>query len=121
VAYATKVDGNPTGSNDGELIYAASLEDVECNWLSDSGRDFLGLAQLNRLVEDSVVSLKRGGVVVLIEEDLDRDAGWECPAPGAIGAPVGAEGALTDREIRGVSDDCELDRGHVSLLAPGVL
>jgi hypothetical protein len=31
VAYATKVDGNPTGSGDGEFIYAASLEDVECD------------------------------------------------------------------------------------------
>jgi len=30
VAYATKVDGNPTGSGDGEFIYAASLEDVDC-------------------------------------------------------------------------------------------
>ena len=86
-----------------------------------SGRDFLGLAQLNRLVEDPVVSLKRGGVVVLIEEDLDRDAVGKCPAPGAIGAPVGAEGALTDREIRGVSDDCELHWSHVPLLGPGVL
>ena len=31
VAYATKVDGNPAGSGDGEFIYAASLEDVECD------------------------------------------------------------------------------------------
>jgi len=31
VAYATKVDGNPSGSGDGEFIYAASLEDVECD------------------------------------------------------------------------------------------
>jgi hypothetical protein len=31
MAYATKVDGNPTGSGDGEFIYAASLEDVECD------------------------------------------------------------------------------------------
>ena len=31
VAYATKVDGNPTGSGDGEFIYAASLEDVDCD------------------------------------------------------------------------------------------
>jgi hypothetical protein len=31
VAYATKVDGNPTGSGDGEFIYAASVEDVECD------------------------------------------------------------------------------------------
>ena len=30
VAYATKVDGNPTGSGDGEFIYAASLEDIDC-------------------------------------------------------------------------------------------
>jgi hypothetical protein len=30
VAYATKVDGNPTGSGDGEFIYAASLVDPEC-------------------------------------------------------------------------------------------
>jgi hypothetical protein len=31
VAYATKVDGNPSGSGDGEFIYAASVEDVECD------------------------------------------------------------------------------------------
>ena len=30
VAYATKVDGNPSGSGDGEFIYAASLEEVDC-------------------------------------------------------------------------------------------
>jgi len=30
VAYATKVDGNPTGSGDGEFIYAASLVDPDC-------------------------------------------------------------------------------------------
>jgi hypothetical protein len=30
LAYAAKVDGNPSGSNDGEFIHAASLEDVEC-------------------------------------------------------------------------------------------
>jgi len=29
-AYATKVDGNPTGSGDGEFIYAASLVDPDC-------------------------------------------------------------------------------------------
>jgi len=30
VAYATKVDGNPTGSGDGEFIYATPLERLEC-------------------------------------------------------------------------------------------
>lgn len=30
VAYATKVDGNPTGSGDGEFIYGASLVDPDC-------------------------------------------------------------------------------------------
>ncbi len=30
VAYATKVDGNPTGSGDGEFIYATPLEQLEC-------------------------------------------------------------------------------------------
>jgi hypothetical protein len=29
-AYATKVDGNPSGSGDGEFIYAASLVDPDC-------------------------------------------------------------------------------------------
>ena len=31
VAYATKVDGNPTGSGDGEFIYATPLERLECD------------------------------------------------------------------------------------------
>ena len=31
VAYATKVDGNPTGSGDGEFIYATPLERIECD------------------------------------------------------------------------------------------
>jgi hypothetical protein len=30
VAYATKVDGNPEGSGDGEFIYATPLQRVEC-------------------------------------------------------------------------------------------
>jgi hypothetical protein len=30
VAYATKVDGNPTGSGDGEFIYATPLSRIEC-------------------------------------------------------------------------------------------
>ncbi len=30
VAYATKVDGNPTGSGDGEFIYATPLVRIEC-------------------------------------------------------------------------------------------
>jgi hypothetical protein len=30
LAYATKVDGNPTGSGDGEFIYATPLEPIEC-------------------------------------------------------------------------------------------
>jgi hypothetical protein len=73
------------------------------------------------LVEDPVVSLKRGGVVVLIEEDLDRDAVGVRPALGPIWATVGAEGALTDRKIRRVSNDCEVHWSHVPLLAPGVI
>ena len=31
VAYATKVDGNPTGSGDGVFIYATPLERIECD------------------------------------------------------------------------------------------
>jgi hypothetical protein len=31
VAYATKVDGNPTGSGDGEFIYATPIERLECD------------------------------------------------------------------------------------------
>jgi hypothetical protein len=31
VAYATKVDGNPSGSGDGEFIYATPLEQLECD------------------------------------------------------------------------------------------
>jgi len=31
VAYATKVDGNPTGSGDGEFIYATPVERIECD------------------------------------------------------------------------------------------
>jgi hypothetical protein len=31
VAYATKVDGNPTGSGDGVFIYATPLERLECD------------------------------------------------------------------------------------------
>ncbi len=31
VAYATKVDGNPSGSGDGEFIYATPLERLECD------------------------------------------------------------------------------------------
>jgi hypothetical protein len=31
VAYATKVDGNPTGSGDGEFIYATPMTRLECN------------------------------------------------------------------------------------------
>jgi len=31
VAYATKVDGNPAGSGDGEFIYATPLERIECD------------------------------------------------------------------------------------------
>jgi hypothetical protein len=30
LAYATKVDGNPDGSGDGEFIYATPLEQIEC-------------------------------------------------------------------------------------------
>ena len=31
VAYATKVDGNPTGSGDGEFIYATPMTRLECD------------------------------------------------------------------------------------------
>jgi hypothetical protein len=31
LAYATKVDGNPDGSGDGEFIYATPLEGIECD------------------------------------------------------------------------------------------
>ena len=31
VAYATKVDGNPTGSGDGVFIYATPVERIECD------------------------------------------------------------------------------------------
>jgi len=31
VAYATKVDGNPTGSGDGEFIYATPLDSLDCD------------------------------------------------------------------------------------------
>ena len=31
VAYATKVDGNPSGSGDGEFIYATPLDSLDCD------------------------------------------------------------------------------------------
>jgi hypothetical protein len=75
-------------------------------------------SELYRLVADAVVTLEGQGVVVLVEEDLDRDSTRIGLAPGGIRAAMSAERALADPQVSRVADNRELDWCHVLLLAP---
>ena len=86
-----------------------------------SGRDLAHHTEFDRLVTDAAVTDKRQGVIVLVKEDFDRDAGGISLAFGTVGAAVGAEGALADREVSGVADDRELDWCHAPLLVPDMI
>jgi hypothetical protein len=86
-----------------------------------SGSDLACQTQLNRLVPDAIVADEGHGVVVLVEEDFNRDAGWIGLAFGGVRAAMGAEGALADRQVSGVADYRELDWCHLPLLVPDAL
>jgi len=95
---------------------------VDQNFDEASGRDLPRNTQLNRLVADAVISLIWHGVIALVEKQLNRDAGGERLALGGVGAAMGAERALADRQVSGVANNREFDWCHLPfLLVPDVL
>ena len=85
---------------------------------SASGSDLALGTELHGLVADAVIALVGHGVIALVVKELDRDASGKGLAFGGIGAAVGAEGALADRQVSGFSDNRELDWCHLPLLVP---
>jgi hypothetical protein len=86
-----------------------------------SGSDLTRGAKLYRLIANAVIALVRHGVIALVVEDRDRNTRRERLAFGGVGTPMGAEGALADRQVSGVADNRELDWCHLPLLVPDVL
>ena len=80
------------------------------------GSDLALDAELYRLIANSVIALVRHGVISLVVEELDRNAGGKRLAFGGVGAAMGAEGALADRQVSGFADNRELDWCHLPLL-----
>ena len=86
-----------------------------------SGSDLSHHTQFHRLVTNAVITGEWQRVIVLVKEDFDRDSGGIGLAFGSVGAAVGAERALADREVYGFADYREFDWCHASLLVPDVI